>query len=324
MCGTLVPEGNGRKLIVNPDAGLVVARAMTSELRSVESYLRTGVRKIIGIGRDVVARRRDGTIFPMRLSVGEAKVGGRTTFTAILHDMTELEKAREKLLQSERLAAIGEMLAGLSHESRNALQQMEGCLDALQGEVSSHQAQDLVARLRRAQRQLRQLYDDLRAFAAPVRLRLQVCELDRLWRSSWADLGGGRKLPLPQLVVESPCADLRCEVDPFAIGQVFRNVLDNAIGFSPPGGTVTIRCATAEVDGRPAVAVAVRDRGPGFAAGYEARVFEPFYTTRSEGTGLGLAIVRRIIDAHGGRAEARNADGGGAEVVLVLPRAQSR
>jgi PAS domain S-box-containing protein len=288
----------------------------------VESYLRTGVRKIIGIGRDVVARRRDGSTFPMRLSVGEAKVGGRRTFTAILHDMTELEKAREKLLQSERLAAIGEMLAGLSHESRNALQQMEGCLDALQGEASSHRAQDLVTRLRRAQRQLRHLYDDLRAFAAPVRLSPQECELDRLWRASWADLGAGGRGPLPQLADETTCADLRCEVDPFAIGQVFRNVLDNAIGFSPPGATVTVRCGAAEIDGRPALEVVVRDRGPGFAPGHEARVFVPFYTTRSEGTGLGLAIVRRIVDAHGGRVLARNAEGGGAELVLVLPRAQ--
>lgn len=436
--------------VVGRDVSILMPPPYGQEHRGyLESYRRTGAAKIIGVGREVAARRRDGRVFPVHISVSEARAGGRRIFTGIIRDVTglkeaeaalrrerdfaeslvqnaqaivlvldprgrvarcnryfeeltgrareeiegadwfdtflppenrdgvrqvfretlrdvdtsgtvnavltrdgetreirwsnkvlkdergepsgvlcvgldvtELREAQGRLLQSERLAAIGEMLAGLSHESRNALQQMEGCLDALASEVSSRRALDLVARLRKAQRQLRQLYDDLRAFAAPVHLRPQTCELDRLWRAIWGDLRAARRGPAPALVEESRGVDLRCEVDPFAIGQVFRNVLDNAIGFSPEGGSVTIRCAPSERDGRPCIEVAVRDQGPGFAPGHETRVFAPFYTTRSEGTGLGLAIVRRIVDAHGGEVMARNAAGGGAEVVLTLPRSQ--
>jgi signal transduction histidine kinase len=107
---------------------------------------------------------------------------------------------------------------------------------------------------------------------------------------------------------------------PFHLKQVFRNLLDNALSATAEPVRIVIRASAAELAGRQAVRVAVRDSGPGFSAEQRQRVFEPFYTTKVRGTGLGLAICKRTVEAHGGRIEMGEA-GPGAEVVITLPQA---
>jgi two-component system, LuxR family, sensor kinase FixL len=105
----------------------------------IRKYLHTGVAGVIGIGRQVMGQKKNGTLIPVDLAVSEVRIEGRTLFTGILRDMTErreteseLSRAQERLIQSERLAAIGQMMTGLAHESRNALQRSRACLDMLE------------------------------------------------------------------------------------------------------------------------------------------------------------------------------------------------
>jgi PAS domain S-box-containing protein len=243
---------------------------------------------------------------------------------AIGQDITDLREAQERALRTERLAAIGQMVAGLAHESRNALQRSQACLEMLALHVRDRpKALGLIARLQGAQDHLHHLYEDVRGYAAPIRLERRDCDLSEIWREAWAHLEpqrSGRSASLREGGGDEP--DLRCAVDPFRLGQVFHNILENALAACPDPVEVEIRCARAEVDGLPALRVAVRDNGPGLGPEDRQRIFEPFYTTKTKGTGLGMAIARRIVEAHGGRIAAGEGPARGAEIVITLPRGE--
>lgn len=236
-------------------------------------------------------------------------------------DITELERVQEKLVQSERLAAIGQMMAGLAHESRNALQRSRACLEMLALECEDRPAAlDLVARIERAQDYLATLYEEVRQYAAPINLRREPYDLGELWRETWADLTQLHAEKNLRLCEPDGNIDLKCSVDRFTIGQVWRNILENAIQVSTEGGQIRIQCADATLDGRAAVRIGFVDEGPGMAADQRKRVFEPFFTTKTKGTGLGMAIAHRIVTSHGGTIGVAHRDGPGAEFVVVLPR----
>jgi signal transduction histidine kinase len=231
----------------------------------------------------------------------------------------QLREAQRQALQAERLAAIGQMAAGLAHEGRNALQRASACVDMLRLRVEGRpECLDLLARIQAAQDDLHRLYEGVRAYAAPIHLNAQACDLRQVWREAWADLAPERGRQQVELREEDGGLDLKCVADPFRLKQVFRNVMDNALAAG--GQRLVVACSEAEVAGRPAVQVAVCDDGPGFAPGQGGKLFEPFYTTRVQGTGLGLAICKRIVEAHGGSIAAGAGASPGAEVVVTLPR----
>lgn len=237
------------------------------------------------------------------------------------HDVTDLQQAQQKVVQSERLVAIGQMMAGLAHESRNALQRSKACLEMLALEVENRpSALDLIARIQRAQDHLTTLYEEVRQYAAPINLNREPCDLGESWRETWADLAHLHTAKGIQLCEHWGEVDLRCQMDRFAIGQVWRNILENAIHVSAEGGQITVHCAEAAIDGRAAVRIGIADQGPGMTVDQRKRIFEPFFTTKTKGTGLGMAIAHRIISSHGGTIEVADRDGPGAEIIVVLPR----
>jgi signal transduction histidine kinase len=231
-----------------------------------------------------------------------------------------LAQAEERLLQAERLAAIGQMVTGLAHESGNALQRSQACLQILANRVRGRpDLLDLVDRVQAAQDNLMHLYEDVRGYAADIRLQPEPCDPADTWRQAWAELEGPRQNRRAELRERLDGVDRRCRADPFRLKQVFRNLLENALAACADPAVIDVALAAADLDGRPALRVAVHDNGPGVPPGLRARVFEPFFTTKTKGTGLGLAITRRIVEAHDGRIEL--GDGGpGCEVIITLPR----
>ena len=252
------------------------------------------------------------------LKDGEGRVKG---VLSMGQDVTDLREAQEKLLQSERLAGIGQMITGLAHESRNALQRMQACLEMLGLEVGDRPAAlDYVQRIQQAQDYLGQLYEEVRNYAKPIQLEKRPCDLRRLWGAAWADLALRRQGKSIELHDRTDGADLTCDVDPFAFGQVFRNLLENALGACGEKGSIVILAASAEIEGARALTLVVNDDGPGFLPEQESRVFQPFFTTKTQGTGLGLAIVRRILEAHGGKATLARGPLKGAAIAITVPR----
>jgi signal transduction histidine kinase len=266
----------------------------------------------------------DGTAFHLLVSAAPLFDEARRPRGAIaaLVDVTERKRDEERLLQSERLAAIGQMMTGLAHESGNALARSQSCLEMLSWEVEDRpEAVSLIGRIQNAQDHLKQLYEEVRGYAAPLRLELEDWDVGWVWRQAWDHLAVARQGRDAVLADDAAGVDLRCPVDQFRLEQVFRNILENALAACKDPVRVTVWAEAAELDGRPALRVAVRDNGPGLGPEQARRIFEPFFTTKTKGTGLGMAIAKRIVEAHGGGITAHSAPGAGAEIVLLLPRA---
>jgi PAS domain S-box-containing protein len=240
---------------------------------------------------------------------------------AVGQDITAVKEAQQRALQAERLAAIGEMMAGLAHESRNAMQRSQACLEMLaMADRDRPGSLDLIARIQKAQDHLYHLYEDVRQYAAPLHLDRRPCDLRAIWREAWADLEPARRGRHASLREASGGDDARCQADPFRLGQVFRNLFDNALAAGRDPIEVTVTAGATALDGRPAVRVTVADDGPGLDPEQRRRVFDPFYTTKAKGTGLGMAIARRTVEAHGGRIAVGDEAPPGAVFHLTLPR----
>jgi PAS domain S-box-containing protein len=251
-------------------------------------------------------------------------------YAGIAEDITTLKEAQRQLLQSERLAAIGEAITGLAHESRNALQRSQACLEMLGKRVADRaDATDLVCRTQTALRDLHRLYERVRSYAAPLHLQLAPCDLRDVWTQVCDDLSQWIAARNAEIVVapDNPAAPVvtRCVADADALKQVVRNILENALAdeldseFQRDRVRVDLEWRSVQCGEQPSVEMQIRDNGPGFSAGPSERIFEPFFTTKARGTGLGMAISRRIVEAHGGTISARSPAGGGLEVVLVIP-----
>ncbi|HEY7426854.1 MAG TPA: response regulator, partial [Gemmataceae bacterium] len=199
-------------------------------------------------------------------------------------DITALRHAQERTLQAERLAAIGQMVAGLAHESGNALARSQACLEMLALEVEDRpEALDLIGRIQKAQNHLQQLYDEVRNYAAPLKLEREMRSVRSVWRQAWSNLADHRQGRQATLREESDGVDLHCLVDSFRLEQVFRNILENALAACQDPVEITVACSAAWLDGRPALRIAVRDNGPGLTAEQRQRIFEPFFTTKTKG-----------------------------------------
>jgi PAS domain S-box-containing protein len=248
---------------------------------------------------------------------------GESVVLAVGQDITPLREAQQRALQTERLAAIGEMITGLAHESRNALQRSQACLEMLGIEVRDQPAaMDLVARIQNAQDALHALYEEVRDYAAPIRLKTASVNLRRLVEDTWEHLAVERQKHPATLRIGAFEGIPRCQADALALERVFRNVLENSLTCGAVPVRIDVELSIATLHDRPAYRVTFQDNGPGLSAETRARVFEPFYTTKTKGTGLGMAISRRLVEAHGGRIEVGESSGPGAEIVITLPVAK--
>ena len=236
--------------------------------------------------------------------------------TERLQESQEMLRARVEALQAEvaeknreierrqRLAALGEMAAGMAHEIRNPLGGMQLYLDALADEVAgSAAATELARRIGGGVKRLEAIVGQTLSFTSQMTADPRPVNLHAVLADAAGLAGGAAVICRP---------DLTATVDPELIGQAVLNLLRNA---ADAGGTGRV---SAEVYGD-RLHVAVADDGPGFPAEVLDRAFDPFFTTRAEGTGLGLAIVHRVAEAHGGDAVIENLSGGGAAVTLRLP-----
>jgi len=287
----------------------------------LERYLRTGERRIIGIGREVVGRRKDGTQFPVELAVGEGTIDDRPFFTAIIRDITDRKDLQTKLAQSERLAAVGELAAGIAHEINNPINTMINCAQLISdGDDPAENSRIVVEegeRIADIVRDLLQFARDDRDQPQPTSVPDAVQRTQRLIGENWRRHGIKLTVDVPE---DLPNVLAR----PQQVQQVLLNLLINAkqalMHAKTPQAQVDL---TARADGA-GVVCTVTDNGPGVDASVADRLFEPFVTTKRAlgGSGLGLSISNSIVKNFGGSLRLDAHEGPGAAFSFWLPEAK--
>ncbi|CAN5350011.1 PAS domain S-box protein [soil metagenome] len=300
----------------------------------LERYMATGERRIIGIGRVVVGMRRDGSTFPMELSVGEAGGDGQRVFTGFIRDLTEKQRtqARVEELQAElihvaRVGGMGAMASTLAHELNQPITAVTNYVEAVRDLLVTPDFDDLPM--------IREALDDaasqalraghivrrLRDFVARGEVDKTVEDVETLMREAAAlGLMGAREsgVALEFSLDQEIGAVL---VDKVQIQQVLINLARNAV--EAIGGRPDRRLwLCSRLDGEGFVRITVADNGAGVAPAVADRLFTAFVSTKSEGMGLGLSICRTIVEANGGRIWFEPRPGGGAQFHFTLVRAE--
>jgi two-component system sensor kinase FixL len=301
--------------------------------RYISNYVETGVKRIIGIGRVVAGERRDGTTFPLELSVGESKAAGQTIFIGFIRDLTEIkaEQRRVHELQHElfhvsRLAEMGQVASGLAHEVNQPLAAIMNYLQVAQqllkqqpggGGAASNVLEKVEAQSKRAAdvvKRLRAFIDRREVERKPENLSTLIEEALALGMVGPASSG----LRI-HLLIDPDLPHV--EVDRVQIQQVVVNLVRNAIDAMAHSPRRELKIE-AHMEGND-VAVAVSDTGPGISPEIADRLFAAFVTTKPEGMGVGLSICRAIVESHGGHISHDNTLVSGTRFRFTVPAVQS-
>jgi two-component system sensor kinase FixL len=298
----------------------------------IKRYLQTGEKRIIGLDRVVVGRRKDGSTFPLKLAVGEIRSSGeRRHFTGFVRDLTEreesaarLQEAQTELARLARLNELGEMASTLAHELNQPLATIanysQGCNRMLRDmpEVLSVRIREALAEIAKQSLRAGQIIRHLREFVTHGETDKAAEDIRRLVEEAGAlALVGSREQGVRSIFEFRPGADL-VFADGVQIQQVLINLMRNAMEAMRNSDTRMLTIRT-EPYGIGKVAVEVSDTGTGIPDEVLARLFQPFVTTKAGGMGMGLSISKRIVEAHGGEMDARRNEHGGATFRFTLP-----
>jgi len=307
--------GYKREEILGKSLNLLVPSKYGDHYRRVRRFIETKAPSNMGKTLHLTALRKDGEEFPIELGLSCFELGETITFTAIIRDVSEQKRLEQRLLRSERLAAVGETVAHVAHEIKNPLMIIGGFSHQirkyLQNEKALQKLDMILEEVERLERLVRELGDFTKEYRL-LKRRAHVNSVIRDVLKIMAEAHPGHKYRfLGNLTPD--IQEIYC--DPDKLKQVFINIITNSIEAMEQGGTVVV--ATQRVPG--GVEIRISDDGRGIDDKDLLRIFEPFYTTRERGSGLGLAISYRIIEAHRGDIWAQSEPGKGATFIIRLP-----
>jgi len=298
----------------------------------IRRYRQTGVAKAIGQIRHLHARRASGEVFPIELSVSEARVGDDVVYSAIIRDVSErhaleraLEASRREAQQRERLADIGALTTRIAHDLGNPVAGLKMSAERILQRIGRAPGEPLetvrapAERIVHTAERLNALIGEFKDFARAQRLNLSDIDVSAFLgevADAWTEEASARGVMLTlDLGAERPLV----RGDASKLRRVFDNLVKNAleaVGAGP--GSVTLRETVLGIESR--LRIDVRDTGPGFPAAVDP--FALFETTKPDGTGLGLSISKQIVIAHGGGIRIASGVGEGTVVSVELPIAR--
>ncbi len=297
------------------------------------SYIRTGRRRIIGYGRVVVGLRKNGTTFPMELSVGESVAGGKRIFTGFVRDLTSRHRIEAELRQSQKMEAVGQLTGGLAHDFNNLLAVISGNLEMLEASLAEPGQLSLLREAQSAADDGARLTSQLLAFGRRQALAPKELDVGALL-GEFSDLVQRTLGDSVELRTIIPGRRLSAMADKAQLQSALLNLSINARDAMPAGGRLTIEISGVEIDSdyagmypaiRPGryVLISVTDTGTGMTSDVRERAFEPFFTTKptGSGTGLGLSMVYGFAKQSAGHLQLYSEPGEGTTVRLFLPRA---
>jgi len=292
-----------RTLLPETEEAVEEALSGAAGKRELEISLRgdDGGQKPVGIG-----------LSPLRNEEGEV-----TGAVLLLRDLTEVRRLEERIRESEKLAAIGQMAATVAHEIRNPLSSLKGFAQLFAGKFQEGTPEAGYAGLMvREVDRLNRTITDLLFYSRPLRIERREVALQALLEETLRLLEPDFRALHQQVEIGEGKAAV-AEVDPDQMSRVFLNILLNAHQAAGEGGRIS--AAVSGVNGK--CRIEVRNSGPGMSPEEKSRAFEPFFTTREKGSGLGLSIVKKIVDLHEGRVFIESGEREGTAVVVELPGA---
>jgi two-component system, LuxR family, sensor kinase FixL len=276
-------------------------------------YLREGSARIIGAGREVRGLRRDGTVFPLHLSVGEMSGEGERKFTGILHDLSARVRMEEQVREQAALARLGEMAAVIAHEVKNPLAGVRGAIQVIGARMPQGPDALVVTEILARIDALSDLMKDLLLFARPPQPKVAPVDVRSVVTATAELLNADPALRDVRVEFEGLSRLVAADAELLKI--VFLNLLLN--GAHAMQGRGSIRVSVSAAAGTCQIAFA--DSGPGIPAEIRDKMFTPFFTTKSRGTGLGLPTAKRLVEAHAGSIRIESPHAGGTTVTIQLP-----
>jgi len=301
----------------------------------VERYEKTGEKRIIGIGREGVGQRKDGTTFPMYLSVGEGTLDGQKIFVGIIHDLTAREETARRMqtLQAEllhvsRLSAMGQMTAALAHELNQPLTAIMNYVTAARRTIASgdaaqiSRALDLIDKAGQQTSRAGQIIRRLREFVEKRETARSVQDLNEVVQEAISLAFAGSADMNVRVHTELASNLPRVLIDKIQVQQVLLNLIRNSVEAMQSVSNRQMTIATMDA-GDDAVEFSISDTGPGLPEEVARRLFQPFVSTKDNGMGIGLSICQSIIEAHNGRIWATPNEASGVTFRFRLPAANS-
>jgi PAS domain S-box-containing protein len=298
----------------------------------IKNFIRTGERKIIGIGREVVGLRKDGSTFPMDLSVGEAQQDGESIFVGIIHDLTGRKQTEEQLRQAQKMEMVGQLSGGIAHDFNNLLTVIVGNAEHLSDQLKSRQDLQRVADdICQAGERGAELTQRLLAFSRRQLLQPRPTDCHELLDSMRKLLRRTLRENIDIQIAPNPDTVLAF-ADRAQLESSVLNLALNAQDAMPNGGHLTLSTGVAslddhyqnlhpEIEAGEYAMIAVTDDGVGMTAEVATRAFEPFYTTKEvgKGSGLGLSMVYGFVKQSNGHVSIYSELGLGTTVRIYLP-----
>jgi len=293
----------------------------------LERYMRTGKKRIIGIGRTVQAKRKNGTIFPIELSIGEVVLPGDRVFTGFIRDISARQRMEEELRQAQKMEAVGQLTGGVAHDFNNLLTVISGNLELLERRLIDDDDREILKEAQEATMLGAQLASRLLAFGRRQPLNPKPVDLNALVKGM-VDLFRRSLGEMVHIETQLGSAVPLVMADPGQVENALLNLAINSRDAMPDGGRLIIETAlvtvadeVADIEPGCYVKLTVSDTGVGMPPEVRLRVFEPFYTTKGPGagTGLGLSMVYGFVKQSGGHIELQSEPGRGTAIGIYLP-----
>jgi len=262
------------------------------------------------------ASRKNGDTFPASISFSVTEVNGRLFFTGIVRDMTEKQALQEQIIRSERLSALGQLAAEITHEIKNPLMLIGGFAQQLIRVIDDEKHLQKLNVITDEVTRLENLLTDLREFHLPKPIAFEKVDLKELLQQIYFMVRDDceKKNILTELRIDDKA--LLVTGDKYSLKQVFLNLFKNSMDAMEHGGVLSIQ--TSLIGDQ--VEITVADEGCGIPEQDKEKIFSPFFTTKKHGTGLGLCISKRIIEEHtDGSLSLKSKEGKGTSFKISLP-----
>jgi PAS domain S-box-containing protein len=309
--------GYSRKEVIGRDLNVIMSPSCSKNHRqAVTRYVKTRIPGRIRHETEMLASRRNGNTFPASISFSVTEVNGRLFFTGIVRDMTEKQALQEQIIRSERLSALGQLAAEVTHEIKNPLMLIGGFAQQLIRVIDDEKHLQKLNVITDEVKRLEKLLTDLREFHLPKTIASEKVYLKELLQEIYFMLKNDceKKNIRTELKIDDKA--LLVTGDRSRLKQVFLNLFKNSMDAMEHGGVLSIQTTLSDDH----VEITVADEGCGIPEKDKEKIFSPFFTTKKHGTGLGLCISKRIIEEHAdGSLSMKSKEGKGTSFKISLP-----